>query len=223
MLRGSEPATRFVPCDPPRRRRPGVVRESVGEAAARELLAALDKPLPERDRRIMKGEGTDETGLWIGFARGAFRVSLIGGAGSGRRAETRRLTPAGGERARLRSMGAGYLSDSHALLWCLSDDSLLSERARVLLAEPTARVLVDDVTLYESDVAQAAVANLSLVVTGRSVRRDGRSTPLVRPARRSTDRRDSVRAVSEPKGPVCPRRAFRESCNCRGSLSASRR
>lgn len=77
VLRGDEPVARFVPCEPPRRRRPGVLRELIGEEAARELVAALDGPLSERDRRIAEGEGTDDAGLWIGLPdeRAARRVS----------------------------------------------------------------------------------------------------------------------------------------------------
>ena len=67
VLRGKEPIARFVPCRPPRRRRPGVLREILGDEAARELVAALDEPLGARDRRILEGEGTDESGLWVGL------------------------------------------------------------------------------------------------------------------------------------------------------------
>ena len=67
VSRGREPIARFVPCEPPRRRRPGALRELLGDEAARDLIAALDAPLEEADRRATEGEGTDETGLWTGL------------------------------------------------------------------------------------------------------------------------------------------------------------
>lgn len=67
VLRGTEPIGRFVPCEPPRRRRAGVLRVMLGEEATRERLAVLDEPLPERGQRIMEGEGTDDAGSWVGL------------------------------------------------------------------------------------------------------------------------------------------------------------
>lgn len=67
VLRGTVPIARFVPVDAPRRRRPGLLREILGEAATRELLKTFDEPLSERDQRIIEGEGTDESGLWTGL------------------------------------------------------------------------------------------------------------------------------------------------------------
>ena len=68
VSRGKEPIARFVPCEPPRRRRPGALRELLGDEAARDLIAALGAPLEEADQRALEGEGTDETGLWTGLS-----------------------------------------------------------------------------------------------------------------------------------------------------------
>ena len=72
VLRGSEPVARFVPCEPPRRRRSGVLRELIGEATSRELRTVLDEPLSERDQRVLEGEGTDDAGVWIGLPEDRF-------------------------------------------------------------------------------------------------------------------------------------------------------
>lgn len=46
-------------------------------------------------------------------------------------------------------MSTGYLLDSHVVLWYLVDEPRLSESARAIVDEPSNRVLVSDVTLYE--------------------------------------------------------------------------
>lgn len=44
---------------------------------------------------------------------------------------------------------SGYLLDSHAVLWTLSDDPRLSTTARDVIADEGNAVLVSDVSLYE--------------------------------------------------------------------------
>ena len=69
VSRGREPIARFIPHEPPRRRRPGVLRELLGDEAAHELVASFDAPLGDVDQRVPEGEGTDDTGLWTGPAK----------------------------------------------------------------------------------------------------------------------------------------------------------
>ena len=84
-------------------------------------------------------------------------------------------------------MSAGYLLDSHAVLWYLGDDSRLSDRVAELIAEPANRVLVSDVTLYElmfkagrarlpshllrlPELLEAAALTPTLPISGEAVR-----------------------------------------------------
>ena len=84
-------------------------------------------------------------------------------------------------------MSAGYLLDSHAVLWYLGDDARLSDRVGELIAEPANRVLVSDVTLYElmfkaararlpvhllrlPELLEASALNPTLPISGEAMR-----------------------------------------------------
>jgi PIN domain nuclease of toxin-antitoxin system len=50
----------------------------------------------------------------------------------------------------------GYLADTHALLWWLSDDPQLSERARALMAAGEMPVLFSAASIWEAEIKAAA-------------------------------------------------------------------
>ena len=67
VMRGRDPVARFAPIAPRRRRRPGLLKELLSEKELDLLTQAMDAPLPERDQRILEGEGTDDFGIWTGL------------------------------------------------------------------------------------------------------------------------------------------------------------
>lgn len=67
-LRGSCEVRRFVASvDPPSRRRPEVLREMTSATELATLKRLMNEPLSDGDQRILEGEATDETGIWIGL------------------------------------------------------------------------------------------------------------------------------------------------------------
>lgn len=67
VLRGTQPIARFVPIEPPLRRRPGVLREMLSASELASLIRSMDEPLSDRDQRVLEGEATDEAGIWVGL------------------------------------------------------------------------------------------------------------------------------------------------------------
>ena len=57
-----------MPLGPKPRRQPGRLRAMIGDQSADALNAALEAPLPADEQRILEGEGTDDTGIWIGLS-----------------------------------------------------------------------------------------------------------------------------------------------------------
>ena len=51
-----------------RRRQSGLLRKFLTPEQIAALAEAVEAPLSEREQRILEGDGTDETGLWVGLA-----------------------------------------------------------------------------------------------------------------------------------------------------------
>lgn len=70
VLRGTRAVARFVPIEPRRRKRLGTLQEFLSEDELRRLDEAIDAPLSDTERRLLRGEGSDELGIWVGLPDG---------------------------------------------------------------------------------------------------------------------------------------------------------
>lgn len=70
ITHGNDPVARIVPAETRKPRRPGILRELLGDMTDQQisdLAASVTAPLSDRDQRILEGEGTDDVGVWIGL------------------------------------------------------------------------------------------------------------------------------------------------------------
>ena len=63
IARGREPVTKLVGLRQKSRRRPGILKELMGEDALNALMEAVEKPLSPADQAALEGALTDDLGI----------------------------------------------------------------------------------------------------------------------------------------------------------------